>query len=126
IGSSISSSTCSGSRRSCTACIRARCRATPRARTRSSKAGVRAWWPRSRGTWCRKPANQENNVDFSHSDKVKDLQARVTRFMEENIYPAEPVFAAEVDENRRRGNAWVATRIMEQLKAKARAAGLWN
>jgi acyl-CoA dehydrogenase len=65
-------------------------------------------------------------VDFTHSDKVKDLQARVTRFMEENVYPAEPVFAAEVDENRRRGNAWVATRIMEQLKAKARAAGLWN
>ena len=65
-------------------------------------------------------------MDFTHSDKVKDLQARVTRFMEENVYPAEPVFAAEVDENRRRGNAWVATRIMEQLKAKARAAGLWN
>jgi len=65
-------------------------------------------------------------VDFSHSDKVKDLQARVTRFMEENVYPAEPVFAAEVEANRRRGNAWVATRIMEELKAKARAAGLWN
>jgi acyl-CoA dehydrogenase len=65
-------------------------------------------------------------VDFAHSDKVKDLQTRVTRFMDENIYPAEPVFAAEVEENRRRGNAWVATRIMEQLKAKARAAGLWN
>ena len=65
-------------------------------------------------------------MDFSHSDKVKDLQARVTRFMEDNIYPAEPVFAAEVEANRRRGNAWVATRIMEEMKAKARAAGLWN
>jgi acyl-CoA dehydrogenase len=65
-------------------------------------------------------------VDFTHSDKVKDLQARVTRFMEDNVYPAEPVFAAEVEENRRRGNAWVATLIMEQLKTKARAAALWN
>jgi acyl-CoA dehydrogenase len=65
-------------------------------------------------------------VDFAYSDKVKELTARVTRFMDENVYPAEPVFAAEVEENRRRGNAWVATRIMEKLKAKARAAGLWN
>ena len=65
-------------------------------------------------------------MDFTHSDKVKDLQARVTRFMEERIYPAEPVFAAEVAENRRRGNPWVATAIMEELKAHARTAGLWN
>jgi len=65
-------------------------------------------------------------VDFAQSDKVRDLAARVTRFMDENVYPAEPVFAAEVEANRRRGNAWVATRVMEELKAKARAAGLWN
>jgi len=65
-------------------------------------------------------------MDFAHSDKVKDLQARLTRFMEERIYPAEPVFAAEVAENRRRGNPWIATTIIEDLKKAARAAGLWN
>jgi len=65
-------------------------------------------------------------MDFAQSDKVRDLAARVARFMDENVYPAEPVFAAEVEANRRRGNAWVATRIMEELKARARAAGLWN
>jgi len=65
-------------------------------------------------------------MDFEYSPRVKDLAARVTRFMDENVYPAEPVFAAEVAENRRRGNAWVPTRIMETLKAKARAEGLWN
>jgi len=65
-------------------------------------------------------------MDFACSDKVTDLAARVTRFMDENVYPAEPVFAAEVEDNRARGNAWVATRIMEELKARARAAGLWN
>jgi acyl-CoA dehydrogenase len=65
-------------------------------------------------------------MDFAQSDKVRDLAARVARFMDENVYPAEPVFAAEVEANRRRGNAWVATRIMEDLKARARAAGLWN
>ena len=65
-------------------------------------------------------------MDFAYSDKVRNLEARLTRFMDENVYPAEPVFAAEVEVNRRRGNAWVATKIMETLKAKARAAGLWN
>jgi acyl-CoA dehydrogenase len=65
-------------------------------------------------------------VDFAYSDKVIELQTRLTRFMTENVYPAEPVFAAEVLENRRRGNAWIPTRIIEALKAKARAEGLWN
>ncbi len=65
-------------------------------------------------------------MDFGYSARVTDLAARVTRFMEENVYPAEPVFAAEVEDNRARGNAWVATGIMEELKPRARAAGLWN
>jgi acyl-CoA dehydrogenase len=65
-------------------------------------------------------------MDFEHSPKVKDLAARLTRFMDENVYPTEPVFAAEVEENRRLGNPWVATRIMDELKSRARAAGLWN
>ena len=65
-------------------------------------------------------------MDFEYSAKVKDLASRLTHFMDENIYPAEPVFAAEVAANRRRGNAWLPTGIMEELKAKARAAGLWN
>jgi acyl-CoA dehydrogenase len=68
----------------------------------------------------------EATVDFSYSNKVTELEARLARFMDENIYPAESVYAAEVAENRRRGNAWVATRIMEELKARARSAGLWN
>jgi acyl-CoA dehydrogenase len=65
-------------------------------------------------------------VEFAHSEKVKDLQARLTRFMDERIYLAEPVFAAEVAENRRRGNPWVPTAIVDELKVAARAAGLWN
>ncbi len=65
-------------------------------------------------------------MDFAHSPKVKDLGARLSRFMDDNVYPAEPAFAAEVEDNRKRGNPWVATKVMEDLKTKARAAGLWN
>jgi acyl-CoA dehydrogenase len=65
-------------------------------------------------------------VDFDYSAKVVDLQARLTRFMTENIYPAEAPFAAEVHANRRNGNAWIPTKVIEALKAKARGAGLWN
>jgi acyl-CoA dehydrogenase len=65
-------------------------------------------------------------MDFEHSPKVVDLAARLSRFMDENVYPAEPVFAAEVDDNRKRGDPWIPTKVMEGLKAKARAARLWN
>jgi len=65
-------------------------------------------------------------VDFDHSGKVRDLQARLTHFMDDNVYPAEAPFAAEVLANRRRGNPWIPTQIIETLKAKARGAGLWN
>lgn len=65
-------------------------------------------------------------MDFQYTPKVKDLQARVTAFMDEHVYPNEAVFAAEIAQNRKNGDVWVPTRIMEELKEKARAAGLWN
>ncbi len=65
-------------------------------------------------------------MDFEYSPRTRDLQARLARFMDAHVYPAEAVYAAEVAENRARGNPWVATKVMESLKAKARAEGLWN
>jgi acyl-CoA dehydrogenase len=65
-------------------------------------------------------------MDFAHSQKVQDLQRRVTAFMDQHVYPNEARFHAEVEENRRKGNAWVPTKVVEDLKPKARAAGLWN
>ena len=65
-------------------------------------------------------------MDFDYTPKVKDLQKRLNAFMDEHIYPSEDAFHAEVEANRAKGNPWVPTVIMEQLKEKARAAGLWN
>jgi acyl-CoA dehydrogenase len=65
-------------------------------------------------------------MDFSHSDKVRDLQRKVRSFMDEHIYPAERRFDEEVERNRRDGDAWRTSEVMEDLKRKARAAQLWN
>jgi acyl-CoA dehydrogenase len=65
-------------------------------------------------------------MNFEYTQKVKDLQKRLLAFMDEHIYPNEHRFHEEVEENRRNGNPWVPTKIIEELKPKAREAGLWN
>ena len=65
-------------------------------------------------------------MQFEYSPKVVELQRRVRAFMDEHVYPNERRFHAEVEENTRQGKRWTPTRIVEELKPKARAAGLWN
>ena len=65
-------------------------------------------------------------MDFAYSDKTKRLREKVAAFMQSHVYPAESAFNDEVAANRRAGNPWQATRVMEQLKEKAREQGLWN
>ncbi len=65
-------------------------------------------------------------MDFNYTPKVKELQARLLAFMEAHVYPNEARFFREIAENRAKGNAWIPTAIIEELKPKARAAGLWN
>ena len=61
-------------------------------------------------------------MDFEHPTKVKDLQKRLNAFMEEYIYPNEQRYQDELNA----GDRWQPTEIVEELKRKARAAGLWN
>jgi acyl-CoA dehydrogenase len=65
-------------------------------------------------------------MDFSFTDKVQKLQAQVSAFMEQHVYPNEARFYQEIEDNRGKGNAWVPTRIIEELKPLARAQGMWN
>src|ERR1700681_4104486 len=60
-------------------------------------------------------------MEFEFSGKVKDLQERLQAFMEEYVYPNEQRFHDEIERER-----WKPTRVIENLKPKARAAGLWN
>jgi acyl-CoA dehydrogenase len=59
---------------------------------------------------------------FDFSEKVKDLQKRVSDFMDEHIYPNEHRYHEHV----RGADRWQPVPIIEELKPKARAAGLWN
>lgn len=65
-------------------------------------------------------------MDFAYSPRVRELQAKLSAFFDAHIYPNERRFYEEIQANRRGGNAWVPTRLVEELKPKAREEGLWN
>ena len=62
-------------------------------------------------------------MDFEYNQKTKDYLARLNAFMDEHIYPNEHVFYQQIEEGESR---WHHPQIVEDLKVKARAAGLWN
>ncbi len=66
-------------------------------------------------------------MNFEYSDKVKDLEARLNAFMEAHVYPNEEAITAEIDKNgTEKGDRWQPSQIIEDLKKKAKAEGLWN
>jgi acyl-CoA dehydrogenase len=65
-------------------------------------------------------------MHFEYSEKVKYLQKKLSDFMAEHIYPNEALFYEQIEENTRQGNRWQPVPIIEELKPKARAEGLWN
>ena len=65
-------------------------------------------------------------MNFDYAPKVRELEARLTAFMDAHVYPNEERYREEVAANRARGNPWVPTTLVEELKVKARSDGLWN
>ena len=61
-------------------------------------------------------------MNFEFTDKVKDLQKRLTAFMDEHIYPNEARYLEHIGSP----NRWQPVSVIEELKPVARAAGLWN
>ena len=61
-------------------------------------------------------------LELKFSDRAKDLHKRALQFAQQQVAPAESVFAAQVNE----GDRWKVVPVMEELKKKARAQGLWN
>ena len=65
-------------------------------------------------------------MDFTYSPRAQELQTQLLKFMDDHIYAAEPRFEAEIAENTKAGKRWTPLATIEELKPKARAAGLWN
>jgi len=61
-------------------------------------------------------------MNFDYSEKTRDLQNRLQEFMQENIHPNEKAFHDEINS----GERWQPSQLIENLKAKAKAADLWN
>jgi acyl-CoA dehydrogenase len=62
-----------------------------------------------------------DGVNFEFSEKTKELQRQLQAFMDEHIYRNEKRYVEEVERDR-----WKPSQVIEGLKPKARAAGLWN
>ncbi len=62
-------------------------------------------------------------MNFTYSDKVKELQQKLTKFMDDYVYPNEKVYYEQIDPQDRFGKV---PPIMEELKQKAKDHGLWN
>ncbi len=65
-------------------------------------------------------------MDFSYSPRTQELQARLNAFMSEHVYPVEGRWWAEIEANTAAGRRWSPLPVIEELKPKAQAAGLWN
>ena len=65
-------------------------------------------------------------MDFAPSERSRALQEEVRRFLEEAVYPAEPLHHHQVATNREEGNPYRTPAVVEHLKKQARERGLWN
>ena len=62
-------------------------------------------------------------MDFAYTERVNDLRNRVSQFMERYIYPNDRVFWEQIEAS---GNPFHHAEIVDELKIRARAEGLWN
>ena len=65
-------------------------------------------------------------MDFDYSPRQKEWMKRVGDFMDAHIYPAEKTYNEEMTAAREKGNPWIVVPVVEELKKKAKPAGLWN
>jgi acyl-CoA dehydrogenase len=69
------------------------------------------------------PTAEEEMMDFQPSERCIEFQERLNAFMDEHVYPAEPVYQRQLVES---GDPHHQPAVMEELKVRARTAGLWN
>jgi acyl-CoA dehydrogenase len=65
-------------------------------------------------------------MDFAFDARTEELRGQLLSFMDDEVYPAEPVFAEQVDKLAAEGRIWERPPVIDELKARARERGLWN
>ena len=65
-------------------------------------------------------------MQLEFSDRSKDLQIRIAKFLDDHIYPAEAIYAEQMAEFTEQGNRWQIPQIIEDKKEIAKSEGLWN
>ena len=65
-------------------------------------------------------------MDFDYSPRQREWMKKVGDFMHAHIYAAEATYTAQMDEARKKGDPWIVVPVVEDLKKKAKAQGLWN
>jgi acyl-CoA dehydrogenase len=66
-------------------------------------------------------------MEFEYSARCQELQGKLLKFMDTHIYPNEKAYKEEINRNGvEKGNRWLPTTVIEELKPKARELGLWN
>ena len=65
-------------------------------------------------------------MDFAYDDRTQDLRERLSAFMDERVYPAEPTFRDQAEAAEAAGRIWERLPVTAELKAEARRRGLWN
>jgi acyl-CoA dehydrogenase len=65
-------------------------------------------------------------MDFAYDDRTQDLRERLSAFMDERVYPAEPTFRDQAEAAEAAGRVWERLPVTAELKAEARRRGLWN
>jgi acyl-CoA dehydrogenase len=65
-------------------------------------------------------------MDFGYDARTEELRGRLLDFMDSHVYPAERVFAEQVEQAAAAGQIWQRPAVIDELKAQARSRGLWN
>jgi acyl-CoA dehydrogenase len=65
-------------------------------------------------------------MDFALDARTEELRGQLLSFMDDRVYPAEKAFAEQVTDAAAAGRPWQRPPVIDELKAEARARGLWN
>ena len=65
-------------------------------------------------------------MELQFSDRSKELQVRINKFMDDHVYSSEAIYAEQMEEFTKQGNRWQVPQIIEDKKKIAKEEGLWN